>query len=43
MIADIERIHEITMELLEPWAQAGTSIKSGYEIASLIAAKQRFR
>ncbi|KAI6779786.1 uncharacterized protein J7T54_003708 [Emericellopsis cladophorae] len=43
MIADIESIHVITLELLEPWAQAGTSIKTGYQIASLIAAKQLFK
>ena len=40
---DVETIQQVTMDILEPWAQPRTSIKSAYDIASVVAAKQRFK
>ena len=42
-VTDLDKIQQLTIELLRPWAQPGCSIKSAHDIAETMATKQRFK
>lgn len=43
LVQDIDKLLDLTIELLKPWALPGSSIECALEIVTTISRKRRFR